>query len=239
MKLTAYGRREWRCALAAAAALIAVLCVLYGFNFIPDALFFPLLGLIVLAALAHACIFRDPGRRIPGDPALILSPADGTIHDIELIKSESIDSDELRGLFQGRDMLRIGIAVSLFNVRILRAPCAMRVVFLQQKKNASVLIGAEGNADAAPRALAVCLISHAARIVCPISGDPVFAAGEKFGMIRHGARAELYLPAGTGFELAVKVGDTATGGTTPLARITAENHNQPTQAKTADETPQK
>ncbi|MBR3708254.1 MAG: phosphatidylserine decarboxylase, partial [Lentisphaeria bacterium] len=56
---------------------------------------------ITLIWLAAVSFFRDPKRKIPTDPALVLSPADGTVRDIELIKSESVECEELRDLFSG------------------------------------------------------------------------------------------------------------------------------------------
>ena len=59
----------------------------------------------------RAILFRDPRRVVPGDPGLLVSPADGTIAEIT-----RLDFDE----FLGGPAVRIGIFLSIFNVHINR-----------------------------------------------------------------------------------------------------------------------
>ena len=57
----------------------------------------------------------------------------------------------------------------------------------------------------------------ARRILCSVrEGDEVFA-GERFGMIRFGSRADIYLPAGVAPKVAV--GQTMIGGETVVAEL--------------------
>ena len=93
----------------------------------------PLLALTVLAArfcwylapLPAAALalvvyfFRDPPRRVPEEPGLVVSPADGTIAEIT-----RLEQDE----FIGGPAVRIGIFLSIFNVHLNRAPLAGRVI---------------------------------------------------------------------------------------------------------------
>ena len=237
MKLTHYGRREWLGSLILAFLLALIFC---GLTAVVPAMRWSLAAvvsvLIFLVWLCVAAFFRDPDRKVPTDPSVVLSPADGTVNDIELIKNETVESEKLKELFQGRDMLRIGIFLSVFNVHLNRAPVKMKVVFRQykegafhdardgraSKENESMLVGAEGVCCSDIRfPLAVRQISGAIarRIVCPVEEGTSLEQGERYGMIKFGSRTELYLPAGMKFELAVKVGQTVTAGITPLAHI--------------------
>ena len=56
--------------------------------------------------------FRDPPRRVPQEPGLMVSPADGTIAEIT-----RLEHDE----FIGGPAVRIGIFLSIFNVHMNRA----------------------------------------------------------------------------------------------------------------------
>ena len=236
MKLTRYGRREWLGSLILAVLIALLFC---GLTALVPALRWSLAaavsGLIFLIWLCLAAFFRDPDRKVPADPSVVLSPADGRVNDIELIKSETVDSEKLKELFQGRDMLRIGIFLSVFNVHLNRAPVKMKVAFRQykegafhdardgraSKENESMLVGAEGVCSDIHFPLAVKQISGAIarRIVCPVEEGTSLEQGERYGMIKFGSRTELYLPAGMKFELAVKVGQNVTAGITPLAHI--------------------
>ena len=236
MKLTRYGKREWLGSLILAVLLVLLLC---GVTAVVPAISWSLTAvvsfLIFLVWVCIAAFFRDPDRKVPADPSVVLSPADGTVNDIELIKGETVESEELKELFHGHDMLRIGIFLSVFNVHLNRAPVKMKVAFRQYKKgafhdardgraskeNESMLVGAEGICSDVRFPLAVKQISGAIarRIVCPVEEGTSLEQGERYGMIKFGSRTELYLPADMKFVLAVKVGQTVTAGITPLAHI--------------------
>ncbi len=156
--------------------------------------------------LASVCIwfltfFRDPYRSPPSDKNLLLAPADGRITDIEIVAEDD---------FIGRDALRIGIFLSIFNPHINRAPCNAKVEKITYRKgkykNAanpqSGLLNESNNlgllrTDSPQQRLIVRQISGAIarRIVCDVSEGQKLTGGEKFGMIKFGSRTELYLPA--------------------------------------------
>lgn len=169
--------------------------------------------------------FRDPPRRIPQDPGLLVAPADGKVVEIT-----SLEHDE----FVGGPAVRVAIFLSIFNVHINRAPCAARVVRLHYSPgqfmsalnpqcaihNEFMWIGLEE--PAAPyRRMAVRQIAGqvARRIVCDLRPGRTLARGEKFGMIKLGSRTELILPA-EGLELAIKVGQHIRGGRDVIGRYT-------------------
>lgn len=176
-----------------------------------------LLGLVVY-------FFRDPHREPPGDPAAIVSPADGVIAEVtELDHYDFIDGPAVR----------IGIFLSIFNVHINRAPRAGRVVAMHYKpgeflnalnpesaiRNEFMWIGFEEEGQPGMR-YAVRQISGllARRIVCALRpGQPV-RRGEKFGMIKLGSRTELILPRDA-VRVEAAVGDVVRAGSTVLARF--------------------
>ncbi len=169
--------------------------------------------------------FRDPPRRVPSDPGLVVSPADGV-----LVEISRVEHDE----FIGGPALRLGIFLSVFNVHINRAPVKSRVIrlvynpglFLNALKpesairNENLWIGLEE--EAAPhRRLIVRQIAGllARRIVCNLRSGEVIARGHKFGMIKLGSRTELLLPDEPGLEIVAQIGDKVKGGSTVLVRL--------------------
>ena len=88
---------------------------------------------IVIVWIAFAAFFRDPERHIPEDPEVLVSPADGVVRDCELIPHGSCGCPELAELFEGSDMFRIGIFLSVLDVHVNRAPCRMTVRFVRHK----------------------------------------------------------------------------------------------------------
>ena len=232
MTLTKYGRKEWMSATVLA-LLLAVVCVAVSI------LVGPLAGscLLILTAvvwLAFVAFFRDPVRRIPAEEDVLVSPADGVVRDCELIPNGSCGCPELAELFEGKDMFRIGIFLSVLDVHVNRAPCRMKVRFSVHKdgsyydardpravkENESQLLGGEGEIAGKVFPLAVKQISGAIarRIVCPVEPETCLEKGECYGMIKFGSRTELYLPVKNNFEPAVSVGDRVFGGETVIAR---------------------
>ena len=118
---------------------LIIICIFFWlcfFSIIPYSIFTTISVFVVIVWVAIAAFFRDPERKIPEESGILVSPADGVVRDIELIPGEAIDNDEMRELFQNRDVLRIGIFLSVFNVHLNRAPAAMNVVFRSYKEGA-------------------------------------------------------------------------------------------------------
>jgi phosphatidylserine decarboxylase len=170
-----------------------------------------------------AWFFRDPPRRIPQQPGLIVSPADG-----KLVEITPLDFHD----FVGGPAVRIGIFLTIFNVHINRAPCRGRVVRLHYSPgkflnaldpesalvNENLWIGMEE--DGPPYRRFVCRqISGmiARRIVCDLRPGQVVERGEKFGMIKLGSRTELILPA-EGLSVAAQVGQWLKAGRDVIAK---------------------
>jgi phosphatidylserine decarboxylase len=181
------------------------------------------------AALAAVLIwflsfFRDPYRCCPADKNLLLSPADGGVTNIEIVKEND---------FIGEHAIRIGIFLSIFDVHVNRAPCSAKVARISYKKgkykNAANPESGRVNesndlciirTDSPEDRLIVRQISGAIarRIVCATKEGQELAGGEKFGMIKFGSRTELYVPARANVKCLVQIGDRVKAGLTPLVR---------------------
>lgn len=183
------------------------------------------LGLLPLSLvwLEIVYFFRDPERAIPDDASALLSPADGTITNVE-----EVDEPDFP---EGR-ALRISIFLSIFNVHVNRIPCAGRVVdiryfpgaFLDARNPASAVRNEQlwiDLVDDAGRSMRVKQISGAIarRIVCWLRAGDQVRAGERLGMIKLGSRTDLLVPAGAASEVLVKPGDPVRGGITLLLRV--------------------
>lgn len=181
--------------------------------------------LVLFIVLAWALsFFRDPYRVIPVDPKVMLSPADGTITDIEIVENDPS--------FPHKAM-RIGIFLSIFNVHINRAPCAARVGEIKYKpgqfKNAMSPTSGRVNEsndvrmtrlDEPKDEIMVRQISGAIarRIVCePKTGDTL-AQGQQFGMLKFGSRTELYVSIRDNLKCQVQLGDKVQAGLTVLVK---------------------
>lgn len=178
-----------------------------------------------LVTLALLSFYRDPPRRVPSGPNLILAPADGRVTAVER---------GVGGGGEGRGELRIVIFLSVLNVHVNRAPCAgvVRAVeyrpglFLNALKPESTEQN-EANAlvlepqGPIPGPITVRQIAGvlARRIVCAARPGDRLAAGERYGMIKLGSRTEIRLPESDRWEVAVSVGDAVRGGLTVVARL--------------------
>jgi phosphatidylserine decarboxylase len=177
---------------------------------------------IVLALVVY--FFRDPPRRVPQGPGLIVSPADGKLVEIVRLDHEP---------FVGGPAVRIGIFLSIFNVHVNRVPCAARAIALRFSpgkylnalnprsaiENEAMWLGFEETA-APYRRLVVRQIAGAIarRIVCAVRPGEIFDRGQKFGMIKLGSRTELIVRDEPGLEIAARIGQSVKAGKTVLAR---------------------
>jgi phosphatidylserine decarboxylase len=176
-----------------------------------------------LAGIFVIAFFRDPPRRIPEEPGVVLSPADGRVTEVTRI--EWLDH------FQG-PAVRIGIYLSLFNVHVNRCPVAGTAVsvryvpgqFLDSRRpeaarlNESVETLFE-HEDSPGR---LCLVrqiagAFASRVVTTVRSRQRYGAGHKIGMIKFGSRTELYLSDARAVVL-VQPGEIVRAGTSVLAK---------------------
>lgn len=232
MTLTKYGRKEWLSATVLALFFL-ILCV--ALAILVDWRAGSSLAVFTVVVWAcFAAFFRDPERVVPKNEDILVSPADGVVRDCELIPNSSCDCPELAQLFDGKDMFRIGIFLSVLDVHVNRVPCDMTVKFVRHKngkyydardtravkENESLILGGTGEICGKEFPMAVKQISGAIarRIVCQAEPGTKFEKGYCYGMIKFGSRTELYLPVKSNFEPAVSVGDRVFGGMTVIAR---------------------
>jgi phosphatidylserine decarboxylase len=195
-----------------------------------DAAVFALLGwpgwLLLPVAVWVVAFFRDPERRVPQGPGLIVSPADGRLLPI----AEGEPPGEL-GLLPGKRR-RLSIFMSVFDVHVNRVPADGAVTALAYRPgkffNASLDKASEHNERMAVRLrlagssqtpvdLVFVQIAGlvARRIVCNLRKDRPVWRGDRFGIIRFGSRLDIYLPESA--RILVKEGQTVRGGETVLA----------------------
>ncbi len=183
-----------------------------------------LLGLVVF-------FFRDPLRRVPAEPGLIVSPADGRVVEITRLPHDP---------FIDGPAVRIGIFLSIFNVHLNRSPSKAKVIELRYhpgefrnalradsaQVNENTWIGLEED-EPPHRRMVVRQISGAIarRIVCSLRPGEVVDRGFKFGMIKLGSRTELILADRDDLQIEVQLGDRVRAGSTVMARYPAASKN--------------
>ncbi len=178
------------------AAALAVAALLYLVSA-------PLAGAGLVAALFCIYFFRDPDRVVPLRPGLVVAPADGMVTAVQ-----SAAPPEELGMGTG-SLTRISIFLNVFDVHVNRVPADGVIAALAYRKgkfvNAAMDKASEENERQAVRLttadgrdIAFVQIAGliARRIVCDLRQDQQVRAGERFGMIRFGSRADIYLPDG-------------------------------------------
>lgn len=171
--------------------------------------------------------FRNPARVTPVAPGLVVSPADGLV-----IAVREVVPDPSLGL-GGEKHVRISIFLDVFDVHVNRSPVDGTVVAAEYRPgkflNASLDKASEdnermalvlemtGDHPAAGRRVGVVQIAGlvARRILCDAKKGDALKAGQRYGIIRFGSRADIYLP--EGLAPLVVEGQTAIGGETLLA----------------------
>jgi phosphatidylserine decarboxylase len=186
----------------------------------------PLGWLAAVATVWCAYFFRDPDRVIPARKGLVVSAADGKIVGAAAV----VPPRELE--LGSEPRTRISVFLSIFDVHIVRAPVAGRIVRSQYVPGA--FLNAEldkASEDNERHALVIetetgekvgfVLIAGliARRIVTFVGEGASVATGERIGLIRFGSRVDVYLPANA--SVLVAAGQTAIGGETVLAELAA------------------
>ncbi len=180
------------------------------------------LGVIVTAFCAY--FFRDPDRVAPARPRLVVSAADGKVATV----GEAPPPRELD--LGGTPLARVSVFLSVFDVHIVRAPVAGRIVqsvYVPGKfLNAELDKSSEENERRAitietssGERIGVVLIAGliARRIVTFVGEGDSVKPGERIGLIRFGSRVDAYVSASA--EILVAAGQTAIGGETLLAEL--------------------
>ena len=173
-------------------------------------------GILIFLGLFVLYFFRDPERKIPSDPANVVSPADG--HVVEII-DEPLD---------GVTGHRISIFLSIWDVHVQRAPVAgqiKRVAYRPGKFYAALRSSASTENEQnviyidSPQGTVVfkqIAGAIARRVLCwKKEGEPI-SLGERVGMIRFGSRVDIWLPLTA--QVGVRRGQMVKGGESILAK---------------------
>lgn len=184
------------------------------------------LGLIGLV-LTLWCIFffRDPERVIPSDADAIISPADGVVTKIEY----GVNAPDDLG-YDDKKWNKMSIFLNVFNVHVNRTPVAGTITKVSYKAgkflSANVAEASSENernsvvvkTDKGDEIIFVQVAGLVARrIVSDIKEGQEVKAGDRYGIIRFGSRADLYFPENV--EIKSMLGQTMIGGETIIARI--------------------
>lgn len=172
--------------------------------------------------LACYCLyfFRNPTRKIPPDPALIVSPADGTVQDVV-----HLDADD----FVRTPCNKIIIFLSVFDVHVNRSPIAGEIKIQKYVcgrfrpaykdsvgfENERHLIGIENDKIRVTVTQIAGILAR--RIVSWVTLDDTLEKGELYGLIRFGSCTEIVMP--DTVEVLVKKGEKVRGGETIVGRI--------------------
>lgn len=175
--------------------------------------------------------FRDPDRMVPNGDGLMVAPADGRVLSV----AEVVPPDEL-GL-GAEPRIRVTIFLSVFNVHVNRIVAGGTIrkklywpgLFLHAAAD-------KASTDNERLALVIDLPATgkdyaqvqiagfvARRIICDVAEGAAVETGARYGIIRFGSRADIYLPVGV--NALVLAGQTMVGGET----IIADWQAQPTQ----------
>jgi phosphatidylserine decarboxylase len=176
-------------------------------------------GVLVFLALFTFYFFRNPNRKIPMEPGVVVSPADGRV---VVVKDEAN---------AGRPGKRISIFLAIWNVHVNRSPAAGTITKLEYKPGKFLAAWAE-KASLENEQNVFTLSSEygemefkqiagwvARRVVSWKRSGEMVGRGELVGLVRFGSRVDLWLPEGV--EVVVKVGENVKGGSSVVARMRA------------------
>ena len=197
--------------------------------------------LILFIGLFFYRFFRNPTRNIPGSKNDIVSPADGRIIYIKELESNQIPvtvkkkrianiSEITKTDILEQPCYLIGIAITLFDVHMNRAPIDGKVILVKHTPGTSIGLNTpestltnERNTTVFERedGIKAGVVQIAARgvnrcIVMPKVGE-IVERGGIFGKIRWGSQADLIIPRNC--EILVREGEQVHAGSTIIAKL--------------------
>jgi len=177
-------------------------------------------GLALVLSAFCAWFFRNPARRIPADPAALVSPADGKVIAIEPIEDPWLGKG-----------VEIRIFLNIFNVHVQRSPFTTHAKVEDTRYIAGKFLAASVPkasleneqhwfriSSLGRKAQVKQIAGLIARRIVPWSkpGDEL-APGALIGLIQFGSQVDLGVSPEA--QILVKVGDKVVGGETVLARL--------------------
>ena len=188
------------------------------------------LAVILPAGGLGVLFFRNPARKVPAGPGILVAPADGRVVEVAAVAEEE---------YIAGPALKVSIFLSIFDVHLNRAPCSGRVEHLvhrdgqhldardpdsatrNERQSIGLARGEPGGAPAAKVLVRQISGAIARRIVCPLRMGQTMERGRLIGMIKYGSRTEILVaspPGGPKLEPLVKVGDMVRAGETVVFR---------------------
>ncbi len=200
--------------------------MIFGLATIILALLSNTIGLIGLVLTAW-CIFffRDPERVIPVEENVIVSPADGVVTRVEYGVEAPAELDWNR-----KKVNKITVFLNVFNVHVNRAPVSgtiTKIIYTpgkfhaanvdeastENERNMAVVKTANGSEIAFAQVAGLV----ARRIVSDLKEGQSVKTGDRYGIIRFGSRADIYLPEDV--KIKVLIGQTMIGGESIIAKL--------------------
>src|SRR6266699_2399067 len=177
-------------------------------------------AVLVFLALFIFSFFRDPERVIPTEPGALVSPGDGRV----VVVTEEANA--------GRPGKRVSIFLAVWNVHVNRSPAAGTITkleyrpgkFLAAMRDRASLENEQNvftlSTDAGEMVFKQIAGLIARRVVSWKKAGEKVARGERIGLVRFGARVDMWVPQEA--EILVKVGENVKGGSSVLARWPAK-----------------
>ena len=185
--------------------------------------FLGLIGLVI--TLWCIFFFRDPERFVPLEDNAIISPADGVVTRVEY----GAEAPEELGYGKTK-FNKISIFLNVFNVHVNRVPLSGEVTKIIYRPGKFLSANAEDASVENERNSVVVKNSSgteiifvqvaglvARRIISDLKEGQEVVAGQRYGIIRFGSRADLYFPENV--EIKSLLGQTMVGGETIIAKI--------------------
>ncbi len=178
-----------------------------------------------LLPIGVALFFRDPDRSASQDPALVVSPADGTV-----MYAGTAPADDAP---DGGTWLQVTIFLSVLDVHINRTPVSGRVTRVDYQPGA-FLPAYKPESSRNERSeiwfdhFGVTIVARqvvgilARRVVCRLQPGQDVAAGARLGLMKFGSRMDVFVP--TTATLAVRVGEKVRAAETVLAHLSLGKH---------------
>src|SRR5690606_31859934 len=152
----------------------------------------------------------DPDRTTPTGEGLVISPADGTVIKIE----EAVPPQELG--WTDKPLTKISIFLNVFDVHVNRIPVNGKIIkrhyypgkffnasldkASEFNERNSIIVRTKDKKDVLFVQIAGLV---ARRILCDVEEGDEVQAGSRYGIIRFGSRADIYLPKGVNPQVAV------------------------------------
>ncbi len=168
--------------------------------------------LSLILTLFVLSFFRDPERIVPEGQNVVVSPADGKV----VVIKDIYEPDYLQ-----EEVTQISIFLSVFNVHVNRTPIG-GVIETVKYNHGRFHIASVDNASLANKQIGMVIRDGnrrllvkqiagfiARRVVCYAKPGDMIKKGDRYGLIRFGSRADIFLPKDA--EIKVQLGDRVKG----------------------------